>query len=121
MLSPQARAQSLELPAQAPVCEMVRRNSARLILDAAGDSLLAGIAADFDTLMGTCFSVHEANGDLAYSVLVSDWCRYLDASAIRHCASTGVCEPRACARWLCHQSRSEERRVGKECRSRWSP
>ena len=29
--------------------------------------------------------------------------------------------PSACSRTSCRSSRSEERRVGKECRSRWSP
>ena len=48
---------------------IAERNTARLILDAAGDSLLAEIAAGFHVLMGTCFAVHEANGDLAHTVL----------------------------------------------------
>ena len=28
---------------------------------------------------------------------------------------------KAARNWLCYDARSEERRVGKECRSRWSP
>jgi PAS domain S-box-containing protein len=108
MLAPPARADSLELPAQAPVCDMVRCNTAGLILDAAGELLLSEIAADFYALMGTCFAVHEANGDLAYSVLVSDWCRFLDATTSRHCASSGDCKPQASGQWLCHQSPGRE-------------
>ncbi len=51
----------------------------RVILDAAGESLVSEIAAVFQALVGTCFSVHESNGDLAYSVQVADWCRFIHA------------------------------------------
>jgi PAS domain S-box-containing protein len=93
MLSPAAPADSPEQPAQASVCRLAQHHTASLILDAAGDSLLAEIAAGFHVLMGTCFAVHEANGDLACSLLASDWCRFLDANSIQRCAWTGVCEP----------------------------
>ena len=73
-------------------------------MDAAGDSLLSDLAAIFNTLMGTSFAVYEANGDLAYSVLSSGWCRFLNAGSVQHCASTVVCEPQACGKWLCHGS-----------------
>jgi PAS domain S-box-containing protein len=104
MLSPPAGDTSAEPLAPGPVCRVVERNTARLILDAAGESLLSEIAAGFHVLMGTCFAVHEANGDLAYSVLVSDWCRFLDANSIQRCASDAVCDPQACGKWLCHGS-----------------
>ena len=86
--------------AQAPVCQFAARNTARRIMEAAGDSLLSEIAGGFHVLMGTYFAVHEANGDLAYSVPASDWCRFLDATAVRHCAAAGVCQPQDCDRWL---------------------
>lgn len=108
MFSPPARAIASGLPSKVPVCDLVLRNNARVILEAAGELLLSEIAADFYALMGTCFAVHEANGDLAYSVLVSDWCRFLDATTSRHCASSGDCQPQACGRWLCHQSPGRE-------------
>src|ERR1019366_1813338 len=99
MLSPPSEGPSRKPLAQAPVCRHAARNTARLILDAAGDSLLAEIAGGFHELMGTCFAMHEANGDLAYNEHVSDWSRFLDATAIRHCASAGDCQPQACDRW----------------------
>jgi signal transduction histidine kinase len=128
MLSPPAGAHAPELPAQGPAerntarstvvmlprtlrgtaCRLGERNTARLVLDAAGNSLLSGIAADFHVLMGTWFAVHEANGDLSYSVLVSDWCRFLDAGSIQRCAATGVCEPQSCCKWLCRGSPAKE-------------
>jgi signal transduction histidine kinase len=103
MLSPQA-AYSAGPLTQAPVCQYAARTTARLIRDAADDSLLAEIAATFHVLMGTCFAVHEASGDLAYSALASGWCRFLDASPMQQCASAGVCQPQACDRWLSHGS-----------------
>src|SRR5256886_16339890 len=35
--------------------------------------------------------------------------------------TSGPPGPRSCDKRTIHQNRSEERRVGKECRSRWSP
>src|ERR1019366_5904291 len=101
MLSPQS-AYSAGPLTQAPVCHYAAHTTAHLIRDAAGDTLLSEIAGDFQALMGTCFAVHEANGDLAYSVLVSGWCRFLDASPMQQCASTGDCRPQACDWWLTH-------------------
>jgi signal transduction histidine kinase len=92
------------LSSRVPICEHEARTTVRLIRDAAGESLLSEIAGDFQALLGTCFAVHEANGDLAYSALTSGWCRFLDAGSTRRCASTGVCESQACDRWLCHGS-----------------
>ena len=104
MLSPLTPADSPEQPAQTSVRHLAGRTTERVILDAAGDSLLSEIAAGFHALMGSCFAVHEANGDLAYSVLAPAWCRFLDASPMQHCASTGVCEIQACGKWLSHGS-----------------
>ena len=118
MLSPQS-AYSSQPPAAAPVCQYAAHNTARLILDAAGDSLLAEIAGGFHILIGTCFAVHEANGDLAYSVLASGWCRFLDASSTRHCASSGVCAPQACDRWLSRGS--PEKNAALETMARGEP
>ena len=74
MLAPPAAADLPPEPAaQGPLCRFAGRNMGRLILDAAGESLLSEIAAGFHVLMGSHFAVHEADGDLAYSVLVSGW------------------------------------------------
>jgi PAS domain S-box-containing protein len=118
MLSPQS-AYSSQPPAAAPVCQFAARHTARLILEAAGDSLLSEIADGFHILIGTCFAVHEANGDLAYSVLASGWCRFLDANSKRHCASAGVCKPQACDRWLSHGS--PEKNAALETMARGEP
>ena len=42
----------------------------------------------------------------------------LDEGVLSNCEL--LCEIKN-PKYLCHYSRSEERRVGKECRSRWSP
>src|ERR1035438_10640892 len=46
-------------------------------------------------------------------------------SSRRFAADHQMAKPSAVAMWYCHSllkvGRSEERRVGKECRSRWSP
>jgi PAS domain S-box-containing protein len=119
MLSPPSEGPSPEPLAQSPVCRHAMRNTARLILDAAGDSLLSEIAGGFHVLMGTCFAVHEASGDLAYSALASAWCRFLDASSMQQCASTNGCQPQACARWLAHGS--AEKNAALETMARGEP
>jgi PAS domain S-box-containing protein len=103
MLSPPGATGS-QPTAQGVACLPAKRNGVRLIVDAAGDFLLSDLAAIFNTLMGTSFAVYEASGDLAYSVLSSGWCRFLNAGSVEHCASTVVCEPQACGKWLCHGS-----------------
>ena len=107
MLSPPGATGS-QPTAQGAACLHAKRNRVRLIVDAAGDSLLSDLAAIFNTLMGTSFAVYEANGDLAYSVLSSGWCRFLNAGSMQHCAFTVVCEPQACGKWLCHGSPGNE-------------
>jgi PAS domain S-box-containing protein len=62
-------------------------HAVREVLNAAGASLLSETAADFHSLMGTCFSVYESNGDLAYGLLVSEWCRFLHATG--SCGGSG--------------------------------
>src|ERR1017187_4774878 len=44
-----------------------------------------------------------------------------DFSFLNHSASFLFVQGRECATWKRVNDRSEERRVGKECRSRWSP
>jgi PAS domain S-box-containing protein len=107
MLSPPGAAGS-QPTAQGAACLHAKRNRARLIVDAAGDSLLSDLAAIFNTLMGTSFAVYEASGDLAYSVLSSGWCRFLNAGSMQHCASTVVCEPQARGKCICHGSPGNE-------------
>jgi PAS domain S-box-containing protein len=84
MLSPVTPTDSPEQPSQTSFRHLAEGNTVRAILDAAGETLLAEIAATFHSLMGTFFAVHEANGDLTYSVLAADWYRFLDASPIPH-------------------------------------
>jgi len=93
MLSPVTPADSPEQPSQTSVRHLAEGSPARVLLDAAGETLLAEIAATFHSLMGTFFAVHEANGDLSYRVLAPDWYRFLDANSIQRCVASGVCEP----------------------------
>jgi signal transduction histidine kinase len=74
MLSPPSHAPVLPLPA--PHTAAAGAGAAGAVLDAAGPSLLAEIGLGFEVLMGTCFSLHESNGDLTYSLPVSPWGRY---------------------------------------------
>src|ERR1017187_9308367 len=57
-------------------------------------------------------------GDWSSDVCSSDL--VVSASRVRRSSSATFCLP-AFVLWASRQNRSEERRVGKECRSRWSP
>jgi len=104
MLAPPSPDDPIPQPPQSSVCSLARSKVASEILDAAGETLLAEIAATFHALMGTFFAVHEANGELAYGVRAAVWRHFLEDSPTQPCASTGVCEPRACGKWLGRES-----------------
>jgi PAS domain S-box-containing protein len=107
MLSPPAGLDSAGLP-QEPAGHLAGQNTVRVILDAAGGPLLSEIAAVFQALVGTCFTVNEGNGDLAYSVQVADWCRFV------HASSGGMCH-KHCGKDFASQAMARGEPVEAEC------
>jgi PAS domain S-box-containing protein len=101
MLAPPAEVTAPSLSTDEPAGYPIEHDQARGILDAVGPSVLFEIAASFHLLMGTCFSVHERNGDLAYKERLSPWCRFLDTSSIQRRAAGGSKIP---GKSLCHES-----------------
>jgi PAS domain S-box-containing protein len=101
MLSPPPASEVSELPEPSPPCELAGRDRPGVILEAVGTKLLAEIAASFHVLMGTCFSVHEDNGEAVYSVMVSQWCRFLEGGLSGPVPPPGACELKTCAGSRC--------------------
>ena len=74
-----------------------------------------------------CHQPHCLNRALAWLLghlgwyVVPKWRRYMAKENIKDCLGVGDAEAEAIAKESVTRFRSEERRVGKECRSRWSP
>ena len=54
-------------------------------------------------------------------VLMREAARFMDGLSLHHYTVTGTWDKKGSATDFTEEERSEERRVGKECRSRWSP
>jgi PAS domain S-box-containing protein len=79
-------------------------NSKRLILDGVKKEHLEQMAADVMALLDTSLAVYEANGDYAYGIFKSSWCRNLDTAAFRLCGTSDVKKALNCGKWLCHDN-----------------
>src|SRR5256885_15682318 len=94
-----------------PVCYVIRRSDQNLVLKA-----LIEVSWKLERRLWTYVSFARP---LAYAVWSQDTLRWIDPSTTARAGpwfhATGVSGRRP------GSSRSEERRVGKECRSRWSP
>ncbi|MDO9538473.1 MAG: PAS domain S-box protein, partial [Methanocalculus sp.] len=79
-------------------------NTSRVILDGIGGDHLARMATDVMLLLDTSLAVYESNGDYAYGVFESSWCRFLDGAAFRLCGIDDAEQALTSGRWLCHEN-----------------
>jgi PAS domain S-box-containing protein len=79
-------------------------NTSRIILDGVGGDHLARMATDVMLLLDTSLAVYESNGDYAYGVFESSWCRFLDEAAFRLCGVQDAEQALTSGRWLCHEN-----------------
>lgn len=78
-------------------------NRERLILDNVGKKTLKLLAADIMDLLDTSLAVYERNGDCAFAMYVSRWCRFLDTESRRLCKTEDNAVAIQSGNWLCHE------------------
>ncbi len=88
-------------PAYGDVTEL---NTEPLIRDSVGQAALREIAGDIVHMLDTSLAIYERNGDYAFGMFVSGWCRLLDLSSRALCHTDDNREALDCGRWLCHEN-----------------
>ncbi|MDQ7825929.1 MAG: histidine kinase dimerization/phosphoacceptor domain -containing protein [Candidatus Eremiobacteraeota bacterium] len=84
--------------------DVIRLNTGRLILDSVGEAALSEIADDYLDLLESCAAIYEKNGDYAYGIFTSEWCKFMDEAGRNLCGTRDDREALASGKWLCHES-----------------
>ncbi len=84
--------------------DVTELNTHRVILDSVGEETLKEIAEDSIDLLGTSVAIYELNGDYAFGMFSSGWCRMMDAASRRLCKTDDNREALDCGCWLCHEN-----------------
>jgi PAS domain S-box-containing protein len=87
-----------------PYGDVTELNSCRLIIDCVGTETLKEIGENAIRLLDTSVAIYEANGDYAFGMFSSGWCRFMDSASRELCKTDDNREALSCGKWLCHES-----------------
>ena len=87
-----------------PYGDVTELNTCRLIMDSVGKETLQEIGEYAISLLDTSVAVYEVNGDYAFGMFSSGWCRIMDAASWELCQTADNREALSCGKWLCHEN-----------------
>ena len=84
--------------------DLTELNQDGVILKSIGRQHLKSFADEYLQLLGTSSAIYEANGDYAFGIFTSGWCRMMDSASRNLCDTPNNAEALSSGRWLCHES-----------------
>ncbi len=95
-----------------PYGDVTALNRCRLIMDSVGTETLREIGKNAINLLETSVAIYEANGDYAFGMFSSGWCRLMDAASYELCNTDDNRTALSCGKWLCHENRYKKQEGG---------